>query len=211
MKINKNKILSLLKKTIAFFVVFFISFLIAQSICYFILDDIVFIFFTGLIQYILLRLFITITLFISIGYLLQWDFIHKHILKIFVITYILLLFTVTLKPQRDHLMNLNILSMFEDMDIDALAKPLLIGNILMYIPLGYLINVNLNLKFITKIISGIVFIFSIELIQFIFRLGVFDINDILLNTLGLLIGVFLYEIYIRIRKALERPSKPVSL
>lgn len=211
MKIDNNKIFSFLKKTIVVLIVFFVSFLIAQSICYFILDDIVFIFFTGLIQYLLLRLFITLTLFVSIGYLFQWGFIHKNIFKIGLIIYTILLLTLTLKPQHERLVNFNVMAMFEGLDVDALAMPLLIGNVLMYIPFGYLINFNFNSSFINKVILSIFFIFSIEVLQFVFKLGVFDINDIILNSIGLIIGLLLFEFYTKIKKKISRSTKSNSL
>lgn len=69
-----------------------------------------------------------------------------------------------------------------------------IGNIIIFVPFGFLIpllfkQVN-NVKLACKIF--IKFIFLIELLQLFTFTGVFDIDDIILNTLGALIGYCTY-------------------
>lgn len=55
-----------------------------------------------------------------------------------------------------------------------------IGNIVLFIPLGAFFNKNIYLSFIIVII--------LEITQFLLLRGVFDITDIILNFLGVLIG-----------------------
>ena len=67
----------------------------------------------------------------------------------------------------------------------------LFGNIILFIPLGVCIP-TLNKRFMrvvpfTLLIIGI--IFSVELIQMVTRVGSFDVDDIILNTFGALIGM----------------------
>ena len=60
------------------------------------------------------------------------------------------------------------------------------GNILMFMPFGFLGIVFPKLNdFRTLIINFISAIVVVESLQYITRLGVFDIDDIILNTLGL--------------------------
>lgn len=77
----------------------------------------------------------------------------------------------------------------------------LIYNIMAFIPMGFLLPLiskrARNMYF--TIIIAIVFSFLIEITQLITVLGTFDIDDILLNTLGTLIGYVLYLAFIRIR------------
>lgn len=77
----------------------------------------------------------------------------------------------------------------------------LIYNIMAFIPMGFLLPLvskrARNMYF--TIIIAIVFSFLIEITQLITVLGTFDIDDILLNTLGALIGYVLYLAFIRIR------------
>lgn len=77
----------------------------------------------------------------------------------------------------------------------------LIYNIMAFIPMGFLLPLiskrARNMYF--TIIIAIVFSSLIEISQLITVLGTFDIDDILLNTLGTLIGYVLYLAFIRIR------------
>lgn len=72
----------------------------------------------------------------------------------------------------------------------------LFGNILLMIPLGFILPYFFKkLKNTTKIILTIVFIISIlEITQFGLHLGSFDIDDIILNTLGGITGIFIFRI-----------------
>ena len=78
----------------------------------------------------------------------------------------------------------------------------IIGNILLFIPLGFLIpiiNPNLN-KIVKIILIGFCLSLSIEIIQ-IFTMGnVCDIDDVIFNTIGALIGIVIYKFFIKINK-----------
>jgi len=71
----------------------------------------------------------------------------------------------------------------------------ILGNILPFIPMGILISINFyKLKGIIKtLLISLIFIVTIELIQFVTMLGYFDIDDIVLNLFGSLIGYCLYK------------------
>lgn len=65
----------------------------------------------------------------------------------------------------------------------------LLGNIVVFIPLGVLITLVLKRCSIKNTLSISFFIIVLaELIQLFTRLGVFDIDDIILNLVGCLIG-----------------------
>lgn len=65
----------------------------------------------------------------------------------------------------------------------------LFGNILLFIPLGIFFK---QFK-IKHIYIGLLIILTIESIQLILRVGIFDIIDICLNFIGFLIGYLLYN------------------
>lgn len=74
---------------------------------------------------------------------------------------------------------------------------LLIYNFLLFIPLGIIIyfkskilKENIKKNFLNVFLS-VFFIFLLELIQFIFRIGFFDIDIIFLNILGFFIGYYI--------------------
>ena len=75
----------------------------------------------------------------------------------------------------------------------------LVGNIILFIPLGYILN-TLNINKIIKILIGILLIFLLELIQFFTKLGIFDIIDIILNTIGIIIGLFIKRSIVWMKK-----------
>jgi len=72
-----------------------------------------------------------------------------------------------------------------------------IGNIAVFIPFGIIMPLILskrkrNNPIITIAIGAILLSLSIELIQYIMSVGVFDVDDLILNTIGALIGYYTY-------------------
>ena len=69
----------------------------------------------------------------------------------------------------------------------------IVGNILIYLPMGIIFSKYLNL--FKTIAYANVFIIGIEIIQLVFRLGIFDVLDIILNILGVLVGFISYRLW----------------
>ncbi len=70
------------------------------------------------------------------------------------------------------------------------------GNLLIFMPLEYfLIELFKVKKFSINFIHGIILL--IELFQYVFKVGVLDIDDLILCTFGMML---FYIIYIRIKK-----------
>ena len=74
-----------------------------------------------------------------------------------------------------------------------------------FIPFGVLLPKAFRLNFKTFIVSFLLMISSLELLQALTKLGAFDVNDIVANTLGALIGYMIYQ------KSLNKRSMLVSL
>lgn len=71
-----------------------------------------------------------------------------------------------------------------------------LGNIIMFTPFGFLGIVFPKLNdFKTLIINFVSTIIVIESLQYFTRLGVFDIDDIILNTVGVAIGFWIYKFF----------------
>ena len=68
-----------------------------------------------------------------------------------------------------------------------------LSNIVAFIPFGILIPKLLNIDFKKFVFLFIIAIFLLEILQLITRLGAFDINDIISNTLGATIGYIMYK------------------
>lgn len=78
----------------------------------------------------------------------------------------------------------------------------LIGNVVAFIPFGALIRWVRNQKtgFLIAVLYTFLFSLAIELIQLFTRVGVFDVDDLILNTCGGAIGYICY----RILRAIDR-------
>lgn len=79
----------------------------------------------------------------------------------------------------------------------------IIGNIIIFIPLGVLLSIYRQNLFVSIMII-IAIIIAIESMQYFTKRGIFDILDILLNMIGSILGYTLDKIYILIRKRGEK-------
>lgn len=82
---------------------------------------------------------------------------------------------------------------------DALNHPIrtreVIDNILIFIPFGIFISiVNYKKNFILNLFLIFLTSLSFEVIQYVFSIGSTDINDLITNTLGGLVGIIFYWI-----------------
>jgi glycopeptide antibiotics resistance protein len=69
----------------------------------------------------------------------------------------------------------------------------MIENVIVFIPLGLLLNVNFKkIGFLPKFSFILVLSLTFELIQYIFAIGATDITDVLTNTVGGFLGLKLY-------------------
>jgi glycopeptide antibiotics resistance protein len=73
----------------------------------------------------------------------------------------------------------------------------IIGNLIVLIPFGFLLPIAFpkQLDRLDKLLfASIIGISLIELLQLVFKLGVFDIDDIILNSVGVLIGFLILKV-----------------
>ncbi|WP_299512049.1 VanZ family protein [uncultured Rummeliibacillus sp.] len=86
------------------------------------------------------------------------------------------------------------------------------GNILMFIPLGiYFANWMKKFHF-WKVLGAIIGTsLGIEVLQYIFKRGASDIDDLLLNTAGGLIGILIYLVLKVIFKSKDRVRVAISI
>ncbi len=76
----------------------------------------------------------------------------------------------------------------------------LFGNLIVFVPLGFLIPLwtKKTPGLFTMALYSLLFSLLIETIQLFSRVGVFDVDDLFLNTVGGIIGWLLYQIGLRI-------------
>lgn len=101
-----------------------------------------------------------------------------------------------IENEKDGLRNINLIP-FRTMSpyLRDITEPYafknIAANIVAFIPLGFFIS-NKNPKNVFKaLIICLGVILSIELIQLFFKIGFFDVDDIILNFIGSLLGVFI--------------------
>ncbi|MDF2611212.1 MAG: VanZ family protein [Lachnospiraceae bacterium] len=72
----------------------------------------------------------------------------------------------------------------------------IIGNVFAFAPFGFVLPIisPQNRKFLNVILLSFEFSLTIELIQLLFKVGIFDVDDILMNTVGGFIGYLCFSL-----------------
>lgn len=78
----------------------------------------------------------------------------------------------------------------------------LAGNVIGFLPFGFILPVmHRNLKrFRLVVLLGFAFSFCVETVQLVCKVGCFDVDDILLNTVGAALGYVLFLICDKMRR-----------
>lgn len=189
-KLTHNK--SILKIFLFIFIII-ICYWCSQNICYYYLDDIAVIYLSQLYQFLILRIILSNVFFFLINYIFQiFDINYKYILKYCFILILLSTVLLTLRPATMRAANFNITDIDQIWNGQQGSRMLLIANILLYAPLGFIYYKITHEKTILAFIDFLIFISLVELCQYYLKLGIFDIYDIFFNTMGFLIG-FLFS------------------
>lgn len=144
--------------------------------------------------------YIYIGSFFSFIYMMGRTIINKKQKKLniilLIITYSILLFlTLFVRSKYDtykYDFSFYLLEWFTKMFTSKVIFINLIGNLVLFMPLGFIlstINKGKIKRIILNIILGMGIIVVLEFCQFITKRGVLDLMDILLNSTGLIIGV----------------------
>lgn len=141
----------------------------------------------GFIIYNFLKL--TTVMMIYSGLLVVFRRKTSKVFKVFITglyigTMIILLFA---RPKISRGFNFNLLSVFHDLH-RKIPLMYFIGNIIFFMPIGYLLR---NDGFIRSLILAVSLELNIELLQYAFKRGYFDISDIFVNLIGIYIAYFL--------------------
>ncbi|WMJ89641.1 VanZ family protein [Anaerocolumna sp. MB42-C2] len=80
------------------------------------------------------------------------------------------------------------------------------GNVLAFAPFGFVLPIISagNRKLINITLLSLEFSLTIELIQLIFKVGIFDVDDILMNTLGGILGGICFLICHKLIKSIKK-------
>lgn len=78
----------------------------------------------------------------------------------------------------------------------------LVGNVVVFVPFGFLLPYihKKSAKFPVLLVNAFLFVLGIEVFQLFSAFGAFDVDDILLNCLGAVMGWVIFRLWERIRK-----------
>ena len=140
---------------------------------------------------------VAFTIYIALNILIDKEKISKYI-DGFIIVYILFLIAITFFKAKlyHHSYIINPIDSFMEIKHDSLGGIInIFGNLLMYVPIGVYIKEKLNPRNNIAILCFIIYITSVEVIQMLTKTGTCDTNDIIMNTLGFIIGLSIYNKY----------------
>ncbi|WP_088013275.1 VanZ family protein [Gottfriedia acidiceleris] len=179
-----------------------LSVVLSFLICFYLFDDLLLEFYPVASQliYLLMRLFIAMVLLIFTKRLFQKDkkIIDNTVLLMANLFYFIFLVAILFLGRNSTSTGINfvpfrtIISYLNNDMNDSLKISNLLGNLLLLMPLGIILKTKIK-SIKLSILTGVIILFSVEIIQFIFKVGSFDIDDMILNSFGLLIGYLIYQ------------------
>ena len=130
---------------------------------------------------------------------------HEEFLNLLFIIYILLLFELLTGTENNAGTGVNIVPFSEIFRYEVGSKMFIynvLGNILLFVPYGYFVTRYTESKsFFQIFIVCLITSFTVEFLQV--KLGrTFDVDDIMLNVIGGILGFFMYKLLNSIRKHL---------
>ncbi|WP_338627180.1 VanZ family protein [Clostridium baratii] len=140
---------------------------------------------------------VSFSIYIVLNILIDKEKISKYT-DGFIIVYILFLIAITFFKAKLHYHSytINPIDSFMEIKRDRLGGIInIFGNLLMYVPIGIYIKEKLNQRNNIAILCFIIYITFVEVIQMLTKTGTFDTNDIIMNTLGFIIGFSIYNKY----------------
>ena len=158
----------------------------------------------------MLIIFIVVICTVRISYIRSTNqkiILHNEIFNLLFIIYVLLLFELLTGTENSYGSGINIIPFKEIMRYEFGSKMFIynvLGNILIFVPFGYFISRYVKPKKILPIIvDALITSVTVETVQL--KIGrSFDIDDIILNIAGAIIGYFVYIAFDAIYKHLPK-------
>ena len=141
------------------------------------------------------QVFLNLVIIILLGYfvyaflklLLTRKIKKQTLLLLYFIYFLSLFYLLFLKNIGIQGISLNPLSFARELYWGSHFVPIM--NLLMFIPLGLLFSSRMS-----NLLLCLIALFSVESIQYFGHLGIFDLGDIVLNMLGLLVGTAIHQL-----------------
>ena len=130
------------------------------------------------------------------------DNTRMFVTRLFLLEYLIFIFALTViyreeSPERLYLLTpfWNYISIFRERNLELLFE--VVMNVIWFIPVGFLFGIQLKIdslkqSWLVIFLLGIGLSLGIELLQLLFKKGYFEVNDIIHNTVGCLIGFLLW-------------------
>lgn len=181
---GKNILRNLIIFTICLFITYFLFYYFISNILTLFIDPPAFI-------YLGLMIFTAVTLFVITTSIINKK-INKSYIDLLAVMYLITVIGLSFFKTRHvfYGINLNPFSILKDFhDYFKHTLFLVITNALLYLPLGIYIKLKVKTRNSELLIVFLVYILLIEALQLATKKGIFDINDIILNTLGFFLGI----------------------
>ncbi len=133
----------------------------------------------------------------------------RYILKLLFFEYIVLLLCSTVvfrKAVQNRLYNVKPFNSYNRIiDGNDMLIPEVLMNVVVFIPVGFLLGTIYykTAKWLTLLLIGLGLSLAIEISQYIFKRGFSDIDDVILNIIGCLIGLIIPYVCFFVKKALK--------
>ena len=114
----------------------------------------------------------------------------KNIVKVSFMLYLMLLTWIIVFKFRFHISDLKYIRSINLIPFKANVTKEILINVILFIPLGMYLKRTLDNKFLNILLISFIF----EALQYILHIGVSDITDIIMNTLGGIIGISIISI-----------------
>ncbi|ERI95401.1 VanZ-like protein [Clostridiales bacterium oral taxon 876 str. F0540] len=178
---------NILKNSIVFIICLFITYIIFYNF----VSELLIRFMTPSVSlYIGMMVFVTIVLYVLTISIINKEVkeIHINILAVLYFGLVILLsfFKMTSNFYGLNLNPLSVIGDFKEYFNHTLLQ--VVGNILLYFPLGAFVKSRIKGNNFRLLMGFLLYILIVETMQYILHRGIFDINDIILNTLGFIIG-----------------------
>lgn len=197
--LEKEKTLQVLKTIALVTILAIISLVVSFFLFYVILDRLLLWQLKGVWIQISLRIFLALVFFAIL-----WGLVRGRIPKAFILTLgilytVILISVVMFKSTNIRKLNLNPLNVFRDLQN---IPSLVLANFLFFIPVGFFMRyvlgkAKVRYLLIASFIAPLVF----EVLQYIFRLGIADSIDVIMNGCGISLGVWIMLLLEKSRRA----------
>lgn len=156
-----------------------------------------------------LVIFLTIVILVRVAYLTNNNtkiVFHKELFMLLFVTYVLMLFELVTYTDVA-IAGTNFIPFTEILRYDiksTLFFNQVIGNILLFIPFGYFVSALINIKKILSVfVMTLITSSTIEIVQYFIGRS-FDVDDIILNVLGGVLGFIIYVSLSAVHKQLPK-------